>query len=109
MANLPPCSVQLGGAVDTLYAMSFFVACPFCGPRDVGEFSFGGETHARPANPDQLSGTEWAHYFYDRHNIDGPQTEWWYHRQGCSQWFQAERDTLTNRVIRSWAPQPRVS
>jgi sarcosine oxidase subunit delta len=89
--------------------MSFLVPCPFCGPRDVGEFSFGGETISRPSNPDQVKTVDWAHYVYDRKNIDGPQTEWWYHRQGCSQWFEAERDTVTNRVQRTWVPQPRSS
>jgi sarcosine oxidase, subunit delta len=89
--------------------MSFLVSCPYCGPRDVGEFGFGGEKLSRPPEPDRLSATEWAHYAYDRQNVDGLQTEWWYHRHGCSQWFQAERDTRTNRLERTWAPQPRQS
>jgi sarcosine oxidase delta subunit len=29
------------------------------------------------------------------------QREWWYHRQGCEIWFQAERDTRTNEVLRT--------
>jgi sarcosine oxidase subunit delta len=84
--------------------MSFLISCPYCGPRAVGEFGFGGERLSRPSNPEQLSAREWAHYTYDRKNVDGLQTEWWYHRQGCSQWFQAQRDTITNRVERTWAP-----
>jgi heterotetrameric sarcosine oxidase delta subunit len=87
--------------------MSFLIYCPYCGPRDVAEFSFGGEQLSRPTNPDSLSALEWAHYVYDRKNIDGSQVEWWYHRQGCSSWFRAERDTLTNRIERTWAPQRR--
>jgi heterotetrameric sarcosine oxidase delta subunit len=51
--------------------MSFLIACPYCGLRDVGEFGFGGERLSRPANPEQLSAYEWAHYAYDRKNVDG--------------------------------------
>ena len=84
--------------------MSFLISCPYCGPRDVGEFSFGGERLSRPPNPESLSALEWRHYVYDRKNVDGRHTEWWYHRQGCGQWFHAERDTMTNRLERTWAP-----
>ncbi len=72
--------------------------------RDVGEFGFGGERLSRPPSPESLSALEWWHYVYDRKNIDGVHTEWWYHRQGCAQWFHAERDTMTNRLERTWAP-----
>ena len=33
-----------------------------------------------------------------------PEREWWYHRQGCEIWFQAERDTRTNEV--HWTALP---
>ena len=87
--------------------MSFLISCPYCGPRDVGEFGFGGERLSRPPSPESLSAVEWWHYVYDRKNVDGLHTEWWYHRQGCAQWFQAERDTMTNRLERTWAPARR--
>jgi len=89
--------------------MSFLIACPHCGPRDVGEFGFGGERLSRPASPEQLSAFGWAHYVYDRKNVCGLQVEWWYHRQGCAQWFQVERDTIANRIERTWAPERKQS
>ena len=30
------------------------------------------------------------------------QQERWYHRHGCRTWFQAERDTRTNEVLRTY-------
>lgn len=84
--------------------MSFLISCPHCGPRDVGEFRFGGEKGSRPPNPDQLDASQWAHYVYDRKNVAGMQTEWWYHRGACRQWFLASRHTVTNIVEKTWLP-----
>ena len=79
--------------------MSFLLACPLCGPRDVYEFRYGGEIQKRPApGSDQAT---WAEYLYARTNIDGVERAWWFHRNGCRRWFQAERDTRDNRVIES--------
>ena len=84
--------------------MSFLLPCPNCGPRDVDEFSCTGEVTVRP----QSSPTprELRSYLYFRANTAGVQREWWCHRDGCELWFQAERDTRTNEVLRSWAPEP---
>jgi heterotetrameric sarcosine oxidase delta subunit len=49
---------------------------------------------------------ELASYIYFRRNVAGVQREWWYHRQGCEIWFQAERDTRTNEVMRTEIVQP---
>lgn len=77
--------------------MSFVLTCPYCGPREVSDFAFGGELSARPqAAP---SFRELCEYNYFRRNVAGVQREWWYHRSGCRQWFQADRDTRTNEVL----------
>ena len=77
--------------------MSFLIACPLCGLRDVYEFRYGGEIQKRPApGSDQ---TTWAGYLYARTNIDGVERAWWFHRTGCRRWFQAERDTRDNHVL----------
>lgn len=83
--------------------MGFLVACPGCGGRDQGEFRHGGEKSDRPS-PDAPK-EAWARYLYGRHNVAGPQVEWWYHRLGCRRWFLAERDTRTNAVARTWWPE----
>lgn len=83
--------------------MSFLVPCPNCGPRSVYEFRFGGEylSRPRPSAPD----TEWLDYLYNRANLNGVQKEWWYHRDGCAEWFVAERDTTSNLVSASYFVQ----
>ena len=83
--------------------MSFQIPCPNCGVRDVSEFRFGGEVRRRP-NPDTSSASQWAHYVYARKNECGEQREWWFHRLGCRRWFQAIRNTKTNRLLKTfWA------
>jgi sarcosine oxidase subunit delta len=87
--------------------MSFLVRCPDCGRREVGEFSFGGESNKRPA-PGGTPG-ELARYLFFRRNVAGPQVEWWYHRDGCQQWFLARRDTRTNKIEETYWPEQRVA
>ena len=80
--------------------MSFLVRCPQCGARSVYEFRFGGEVKHRPA-PDAPE-PDWTHYIYNRANEAGVQKEWWFHRSGCRQWFQAVRNTVTNEMLESF-------
>ncbi|MDA4122468.1 MAG: sarcosine oxidase subunit delta [Thaumarchaeota archaeon] len=84
--------------------MGFLLACPNCGQRDVYEFRFGGEVHARPQFG--ASKKDWMDYVYRRSNTAGVENEWWYHRMGCRRWFQATRDTTNNSVLRTfWTDQ----
>jgi len=85
--------------------MSFLVSCPDCGRREVGEFSFGGESNRRPKPGGNT--TELARYLFFRKNVAGPQVEWWYHRDGCQQWFFAVRDTRTNHIESTFWPEDR--
>jgi heterotetrameric sarcosine oxidase delta subunit len=83
-------------------AMSFLLSCPNCGPRDVNEFAYAGETTTRPTGTPSLR--DLTDYVYFRRNVKGVQREWWYHRFGCELWFLAERDTATNDVVRVELP-----
>jgi sarcosine oxidase, subunit delta len=82
--------------------MSFVLSCPHCGPREVSDFAYGGEVLDRPVG--EPSRRELYRYVYFRRNVSGVQREWWYHRSGCGVWFQAERDTRTNKV--HWTGPP---
>ena len=84
--------------------MSFLVPCPNCGPRDVNEFTYAGEVTERPKRSPSLR--ELTSYVYFRRNVAGLQREWWFHRFGCELWFQALRDTCTNRVLESGFAAP---
>ena len=82
--------------------MSFLLTCPNCGVREVTDFGFGGEVSARPQTRPTFR--ELNTYNYFRRNVAGVQREWWCHRSGCGTWFVAERDTRTNRVLRTELP-----
>ncbi len=83
--------------------MSYVLTCPNCGPREVADFSFGGELNPRPTSTP--SARELGEYNYFRRNVAGVQQEWWLHRSGCGEWFIAERDTRTNEVHWTAPPQ----
>ncbi len=75
------------------------IECPWCGPRDESEYSYGGEAHiARPQDPDALSDAEWAQYLFMRTNPKGKHRERWCHAHGCRRWFNACRDTVTHEI-----------
>jgi len=75
------------------------IPCPFCGPREESEFSYGGEAHiARPKNPDKLSDADWAQYLFMRDNTMGMLLERWVHSHGCGRWFNVARDTVTYQI-----------
>ena len=79
------------------------IKCPWCGDRDESEFSYGGEAGiVRPLEPDKLTDEEWADYLFMRKNPKGLHREQWNHAAGCRRWFNAERDTVTYRINRTW-------
>ena len=58
------------------------IACPYCGPREVGEFSYLGD--AAPVRPPLDAGAEaFFDYVYLRDNLAGEMQENWYHGGGC--------------------------
>lgn len=81
------------------------IQCPWCGPREECEFSYGGEAHiVRPQDPDMLTDAEWADYLFMRENTKGDQREQWHHSGGCRQWFNAERNTVTYKFGATYKP-----
>lgn len=83
--------------------MSYTITCPICGRRNLYEFKFGGECRGPRPDERELTPEKWADWAYMHDNANGPQQEWWYHRDGCGIWFTAWRDTLT---IREAQPVP---
>lgn len=88
------------------------IPCPFCGPRPEIEFAYGGEAHiARAERPAERSDAEWADYLYVRSNPKGLHAERWRHSHGCAQFFNAVRDTVTDRIVATYkagAPRPEL-
>lgn len=89
------------------------IACPHCGPRPELEFRYGGEAHvARPADPSALDDREWSEFLFVRNNPKGLYAERWNHAHGCQRWFNALRDTHTDKFVTTYpagAPRPALS
>lgn len=70
------------------------IRCPWCGPRDEIEFSYGGQAGvAYPSDADALDDEEWARFLFFRDNPKGEFAERWVHTHGCRRWFDVVRDT----------------
>lgn len=76
------------------------VPCPWCGPRNVTEFRYGGAAGVRP-DPVSASPQVWREYLYAQRNTLGWSREGWYHRAGCRRHITLERHTGTNEVRRA--------
>jgi heterotetrameric sarcosine oxidase delta subunit len=77
----------------------FIIKCPYCGPRDQSEFSYGGQAHiSRPTNGEALSDQEWAEFVFIRDNPKGLFAERWVHSAGCRKFFNVLRDTATDKI-----------
>ncbi|HZJ49308.1 MAG TPA: sarcosine oxidase subunit delta [Actinomycetota bacterium] len=73
------------------------IPCPNCGPRNVSEFRYVGESIARP-DPNSATQEQWRAYLYEKSNPAGWMTESWFHRAGCGRFLKVERDTISNEV-----------
>lgn len=71
--------------------------CPWCGPRDAGEFHHIGEVTTRP-DPRTADRAQWREYLYFKSNVRGWASETWYHRAGCRRFIRVERNTETNEI-----------
>jgi sarcosine oxidase, subunit delta len=73
--------------------------CPLNGPRNITEFYCHGPVKVMPAR--DAPAEAWADYAFLEDNIAGRVVEWWFHIP-TAYWFIAERDTLTDEIIRTW-------
>mgnify|MGYP003343357546 CR=1 FL=1 len=79
--------------------------CPLNGPRNISEFTYGGECRDMP-DPDRSTREDWAEYVFFNDNPADVITEWWCHT-ATSYWFLAERDTRNDAVLRTYDPVER--
>ena len=80
------------------------ITCPYCeAARPEVEFAYAGEAHlARPADPSALSDDEWRDHLYIRSNPRGVHHERWRHLHGCGRFFNAVRDTVTDKFLSTY-------
>ena len=76
------------------------LTCPLNGPRNISEFTYGGEYHPMP-NDQEVGSRQWAEYVFFHDNPAGLVIEWWCHTPS-SYWFLAERNTITDQVERTF-------
>lgn len=73
------------------------IPCPHCGPREVSEFTYGGDaTKIRP--PLDAPEADWCDYLFARDNPMGAHREYWQHTAGCRAVLVVERDTSTHAI-----------
>lgn len=77
--------------------------CPLNGPRNISEFTYGGEFKVMP-DPTTCSDGEWADYVFNSENLAGVVREWWMHTPS-SYWFIAERHAVSDEVLRTFDPK----
>ncbi|WP_245466774.1 sarcosine oxidase subunit delta, partial [Mesorhizobium sp. M1A.F.Ca.IN.022.07.1.1] len=79
--------------------------CPMNGPRNIDEFQSFGPLRQRPdadAAADAAADAEWARHLFRADNRKGVVVECWRHVPS-NFFFLAERDVVTNEIIRTYA------
>jgi sarcosine oxidase subunit delta len=74
------------------------ITCPYCGPRDLSEFSYQGDGNRTRPDPASTDQAEWNDYVYDRINVAGDHNEIWQHAGGCRAHLAVVRNTLTHKI-----------
>lgn len=77
------------------------IHCPYCDDTlPELEFAYAGEAHiARPSDPSALSDEEWRDFLFIRSNARGVHAERWRHIHGCARYFNALRDTVSDKFL----------
>lgn len=80
------------------------IRCPYCEEeRPELEFRHAGEAHlVRPANLAEISDEDFEAYFFIRSNRKGMVFERWRHIHGCGRFFNAARDSVTDKFVTTY-------
>ncbi len=77
------------------------IHCPYC-EQDLPELEFrhAGEAHLiRPAAADEVGDEEFEAFLFLRDNPKGRAYERWRHVHGCGRFFNAVRDTVSDKFV----------
>lgn len=84
----------------------FEIHCPYCNDkRPEIEFAYAGEAHiSRPGPEEQekMSDEAWAEFMFIRDNKRGEHCERWWHNNGCNMFFNAVRDTVSDKFVMTY-------
>ena len=80
------------------------IRCPYCEEeRPELEFRHGGEAHiVRSANIAGESDEDFEKFFFIRSNPKGLVYERWRHIHGCARFFNAVRDTVSDKFVMTY-------
>ncbi|TIL85716.1 MAG: sarcosine oxidase subunit delta family protein [Mesorhizobium sp.] len=80
------------------------IRCPYCEEeRPELEFRNAGEAHiARSADMAATSDDDFEKFFFIRSNPKGIIYERWRHMHGCARFFNAVRDTVSDRFLMAY-------
>ena len=80
------------------------IHCPYCDEeRPELEFRNAGEAHiARPENIADISDDDFEQFFFIRSNPKGLIYERWRHMHGCARFFNAVRDSVTDKFLMTY-------
>ncbi|MEL6921499.1 MAG: sarcosine oxidase subunit delta [Pseudomonadota bacterium] len=80
------------------------IRCPYC-EDDLPEVEFrhAGEAHiARPTDIAKITDEEFSRFFFYRDNPKGVTFERWRHVHGCGRFFNAVRDTVSDKFMMTY-------
>ena len=83
------------------------IHCPYC-ELDLPElkFAYAGEAHiARPEDPSAVTDEAWRDFLFIlfiRTNPKGVHFERWRHINGCGRFFNAARDTVSDKFLTTY-------
>ena len=80
------------------------IRCPYCEEeRPELEFRHAGEAHlVRPSPITSMSEEDFEGYFFIRQNPKGLVYERWRHVHGCARFFNAVRDTVSDKFVMTY-------
>ncbi|WP_274627742.1 sarcosine oxidase subunit delta [Arvimicrobium flavum] len=89
------------------------IRCPYCEEeRPELEFRNAGEAHvARATNLAEISDEDFEKFFFIRSNTRGLIYERWRHIHGCARFFNAVRDTVSDKFVMTYKagePKPEI-
>lgn len=75
------------------------IHCPYCDSElPEIEFTYAGQAHiSRPLDPASQTNEDWEKFLFIRNNPRGRHHERWRHSFGCGRFFNAVRDTVSDR------------
>ncbi len=74
------------------------INCPYCGMRDLSEFTYQGDANRVRPDPASTDQEAWNEYVYQRVNTAGDHKEFWQHSGGCRSHLAVTRNTVTHAI-----------